>query len=186
MNLPNAITFGRLLTVPIAVYLMMQSEFLAAFILFVVAGVSDALDGYIAKQWNQATTLGALLDPVADKTLLVSVYITLGLQGHVPNWIVVLVVFRDLIIVGGVILLFIVRLEVRMRPLIISKINTAAQIALAAIVLAKLGLELDIAEVSTTMIYVVAATTALSGAGYVVSWTRQMAGLEDDETTTGR
>lgn len=186
MNLPNAITLGRLLTVPIAVYLLMQSAFLAAFILFVLAGVSDALDGYIAKQWNQTTTLGALLDPVADKALLVGVYVTLGLQGHVPTWIVVLVVFRDLIIVGGVILLFIVRLEVHMRPLIISKVNTAAQIALAAIVLAELGLQLDIAAVSDTMIYVVAATTSVSGAGYVVSWTRQMAGVEDDGTSVGK
>lgn len=180
MNLPNLITFGRLLSVPVAVYLIMQSAHLAAFVLFVLAGVSDALDGYLAKHNNQTTQLGAILDPMADKTLLVGVYVTLGLQGNLPNWLVVLVVFRDLLIVGGVIILFLVRLEVKMRPLIISKINTAAQLALAAIVLAELGFRLDIGELVKTAIYVVGATTVISGASYMVSWTRQMAGVEED------
>ncbi len=180
MNLPNLITFGRLLSVPVAVYLIMQSAHLAAFVLFVLAGVSDALDGYLAKHNNQTTQLGAILDPMADKTLLVGVYVTLGLQGNLPNWLVVLVVFRDLLIVGGVIILFLARLEVKMRPLIISKINTAAQLALAAIVLAELGFRLDIGELVKTAIYVVGATTVISGASYMVSWTRQMAGVEED------
>jgi cardiolipin synthase len=180
VNLPNLITFGRLLSVPVAVYLIMQSAHLAAFVLFVLAGVSDALDGYLAKHNNQTTQLGAILDPMADKTLLVGVYVTLGLQGNLPNWLVVLVVFRDLLIVGGVIILFLVRLEVKMRPLIISKINTAAQLALAAIVLAELGFRLDIGELVKTAIYVVGATTVISGASYMVSWTRQMAGVEED------
>jgi cardiolipin synthase len=149
-------------------------------VLFVLAGVSDALDGYLAKHNNQTTQLGAILDPMADKTLLVGVYVTLGLQGNLPNWLVVLVVFRDLLIVGGVIILFLVRLEVKMRPLIISKINTAAQLALAAIVLAELGFRLDIGELVKTAIYVVGATTVISGASYMVSWTRQMAGVEED------
>jgi cardiolipin synthase len=180
VNLPNLITFGRLLSVPVAVYLIMQSAHLAAFVLFVLAGVSDALDGYLAKHNNQTTQLGAILDPMADKTLLVGVYVTLGLQGNLPNWLVVLVVFRDLLIVGGVIILFLARLEVKMRPLIISKINTAAQLALAAIVLAELGFRLDIGELVKTAIYVVGATTVISGASYMVSWTRQMAGVEED------
>ena len=181
MNLPNLITFGRLLTVPIAVYLMMQSAYLAAFLLFLLAGVSDALDGYLAKRNNQTTELGAILDPLADKALLVGVYVTLGLQENLPNWLVLLVVFRDVLIIGGVIILFLVRLEVRMRPLIVSKINTAAQIGLAAIVLAELGLQLEILGLVEAMIYFVGATTVISGASYMVSWSRQMAGIEDDE-----
>ena len=180
MNLPNLITFGRLLTVPVAVYLIMQSAYLAAFLLFLLAGVSDALDGYLAKRNNQTTELGAILDPLADKALLVGVYLTLGLQDNLPNWLVLLVVFRDVLIVGGVIILFLVRLEVKMRPLIVSKINTAAQIGLAALVLAELGLELQIRGLVEAMIYAVAVTTVISGASYMVSWTRQMAGIEDD------
>lgn len=181
MNLPNLISLGRLLTVPIAVYLMMQSAYLAAFLLFLLAGVSDALDGYLAKRNNQTTELGAILDPLADKALLVGVYVTLGLQESLPNWLVLLVVFRDVLIIGGVIILFLVRLEVRMRPLIISKINTAAQIGLAALVLAELGLQLEILGLVEAMIYFVGATTAISGASYMVSWSRQMVGIEDDE-----
>ncbi|PPR10652.1 MAG: putative CDP-diacylglycerol--glycerol-3-phosphate 3-phosphatidyl-transferase 2 [Alphaproteobacteria bacterium MarineAlpha11_Bin1] len=178
MNLPNLITFARLLSVPIAVYLIMQSEYLAAFVLFAMAGISDALDGYLAKKKDQTTQLGAILDPIADKTLLVGVYLTLGLQGVLPTWLVVLVVFRDLLIVGGVMIAFLVRLEVKMHPLVISKINTAAQLALAAIALAALGLAIDIEKLVDAAIYVVAATTVISGASYIVSWTRQMTGVE--------
>jgi cardiolipin synthase len=180
VNLPNLITFGRLLTVPIAVYLLMQSAYLAAFILFLLAGASDALDGYLAKRNNQTTELGAILDPLADKALLVGVYVTLGLQGNLPSWLVVLVVFRDVLIIGGVIILFLVRLDVKMRPLIISKIHTATQIGLAAVVLAELGLQLDIMGAVEIMIYLVGATAVISGASYMVSWARQMAGIEDD------
>lgn len=183
MNLPNLITLGRLLTVPITVYLLMQSAYLAAFILFLLAGASDALDGYLAKRNNQTTELGAILDPLADKALLVGVYVPLGLQGNLPNWLVLLVVFRDVLIIGGVIILFLVRLEVKMRPLIISKINTATQIGLAAIVLAELGLSLNIMGLVEAMVYLAGLTTVISGASYVVSWSRQMAGIEDDESS---
>ncbi|MEC8288547.1 MAG: CDP-alcohol phosphatidyltransferase family protein, partial [Pseudomonadota bacterium] len=118
------------------------------------------------------------LDPMADKTLLVGVYITLGLQGSLANWLVVLVVFRDLLIIGGILILFLVRLEVKMQPLPASKINTATQLALAAIVLADLGLNFQIEGLVQGGIYLVAATTVISGAGYIASWTRQMTGIE--------
>ena len=172
------------MTVPVAVYLLIQSAYLAAFILFLLAGVSDALDGYLAKRNNQTTELGAILDPLADKALLVGVYVTLGLQGNLPNWLVVLVVFRDVLIVGGVIILFLVRLKVQMQPLIISKINTATQIGLAAIVLAELGLQLEIMGLVVVMIYLVGVTTVISGASYMVSWSRQMNGIEEDGSSS--
>lgn len=172
------------MTVPVAVYLLIQSAYLAAFILFLLAGVSDALDGYLAKRNNQTTELGAILDPLADKALLVGVYVTLGLQGNLPNWLVVLVVFRDVLIVGGVIILFLVRLKVQMQPLIISKINTATQIGLAAIVLAELGLQLEIMGLVVVMIYLVGVTTVISGASYMVSWSRQMNGIGEDGSSS--
>ena len=125
--------------------------------------------------------VGAL--PEADKALLVGVYVTLGLLGNLPNWLVLLVVFRDVLIIGGVIILFLVRLEVKMRPLIISKINTATQIGLAAIVLAELGLSLNIMGLVEAMVYLAGLTTVISGASYMVSWSRQMAGIEDDESS---
>ena len=175
MNLPNLITLGRLLSVPVAVYLLMQTAYMAAFLLFVAAGISDALDGYLAKRYNQTTRIGALLDPLADKTLLVSVYVTLGLQGDLPNWLVVLVVFRDLLIIGGAVLAPLVRVEVRVRPLAVSKLNTALQIGLAAFVLGQLALGVRVNLLESVMIYLVAATTAASGASYLVYWARQTA-----------
>ena len=176
MNLPNLITLGRLLSVPVVVYLLMQTAYMAAFLLFVAAGISDALDGYLAKRYNQTTRIGALLDPLADKTLLVSIYVTLGLQGELPNWLVVLVVFRDLLIVGGAVLSPLVRVEVMTRPLRVSKLNTAVQIGLAAFVLGQLALEFRVELLESALVYLAAATTAASGASYLVYWARQTAG----------
>ena len=174
------ISLGRLLSVPVAVYLILNDLMAAAFWLFIVAGLSDAVDGYLAKTLGQSSTLGGYLDPIADKVLLVGVYVTLGQAGHLPNWLVIMVVFRDLIIVGGVVLLHISTNGVRMRPLLISKINTAAQIALIALVLAKLGLEFDIGGNLDILIYVVAATTIASGASYIINWGRNVVPVEDN------
>ncbi len=112
MNPANLITLGRLLSVPVSVWLILAGQFAAAFWMFVLAGISDAVDGFIAKRFDMRTKIGALLDPVADKTLLVSIYVTLGVAGQLPTWLVILVVSRDLMIVGGFLL---VRLLVLVR-----------------------------------------------------------------------
>src|SRR5204863_4812848 len=101
LNIPNLISLGRLLLVPLAISLILDGSYWAAFWVFVAAGISDALDGFIAKRFNWRTRLGALLDPLADKVLLVSVYVTLGMACQVWAWLVVLVVFRDFMIIGG-------------------------------------------------------------------------------------
>lgn len=175
MSLPNIISLCRLLSVPVAIYLILHGYMTAAFWLFIVAGISDAVDGYLAKRLGQASVLGSYLDPIADKVLLVGVYITLGQAGHLPSWLVIMVVFRDLIIVGGVVLLHISNDGVRMRPLLISKINTAAQITLIALVLANLGVGLSLGASTTAgLIYLVAVTTIASGATYMISWGRNV------------
>ena len=180
MNLPNIITLGRLLSVPVAIYLILNNYMTAAFWLFVAAGISDGVDGYLAKTLGQSSALGAYLDPIADKVLLVGVYLTLGHAGHLPTWLIIMVVFRDLIIVGGIVLLHISTNEVRMRPLLISKINTAAQIALIALVLAELGLNFDLGSYLDVLVYVVAATTVASGASYIINWGRTVESFEDN------
>ena len=180
MNLPNIITLGRLLSVPVAIYLILNNYMTAAFWLFVAAGISDGVDGYLAKTLGQSSALGAYLDPIADKVLLVGVYLTLGHAGHLPTWLVIMVVFRDLIIVGGIVLLHISTNEVRMRPLLVSKINTAVQIALIALVLAELGLNFDLGSYLDALVYVVAATTVASGASYIINWGRTVEPLEDN------
>ena len=180
MNLPNIISLGRLLSVPIIIYLILNDYMTAAFWLFVAAGISDGVDGYLAKTLGQSSALGAFLDPIADKVLLVGVYVTLGQAGHLPNWLVIMVVFRDLIIVGGIILQHISDSGVRrVRPLLISKVNTAAQIALIALVLTELGLGFDLGGFLDVLVYVVAATTFVSGAGYIIYWGRNVDPFED-------
>lgn len=181
MNLPNIISLGRLLSVPVVVYLILNGFMTSAFWLFIAAGISDGVDGYLAKTLGQSSALGAYLDPIADKVLLVGVYVTLGQAGHLPTWLVIMVVFRDLIIVGGIILLHISTNGVRrVRPLLISKVNTAAQIALIAVVLTELGLGFEIGGLLHVLIYVVAVTTILSGAGYIINWGRTVEQIEDN------
>jgi cardiolipin synthase len=178
VNLPNLITLARLLSVPLVVWLILEGAHTAAFWTFVAAGVSDAVDGFIAKRFDRRTEIGALLDPIADKSLLVGVYVTLGIAGYLPAWLVILVVFRDLLIIGGFLLVHAMAHAMRSEPLVVSKFNTALQIALAALSLAKLGLGLRIEMPMQGLIYIVAATTLISGAGYLVRWTRALTGLE--------
>ncbi|MBL6934393.1 MAG: CDP-alcohol phosphatidyltransferase family protein [Alphaproteobacteria bacterium] len=172
-NLPNIISIARLLSVPVAVWLIVSDLYAAAFWLFMIAGLSDAVDGFLARLFNAQTPLGAYIDPLADKMLLVGVYVTLGLQGLLPDWLVILVVFRDLLIIGGALLLYTMSdRSLSMAPLWVSKINTVAQIALAGIVLARSALLFDDGGVAEILIYVVAATTFISGMGYLGRWTR--------------
>jgi cardiolipin synthase len=178
LNLPNIITLGRLLSVPLAIWLILSGEYFAAFWTFVLAGVSDAVDGFIAKRFNRRTQIGAVLDPVADKALLVSVYVTLGVAGQLPTWLVILVVFRDLMIIGGFVLIHLLVQKVPWDPLLISKVNTALQIFLAAFTLARLGFGAEDHGVVTLLVLAVATTTVLSGAAYLVRWTRAIAGQE--------
>ena len=134
---------------------------------------TDAIDGFIAKRFNSRTELGAYLDPLADKALLVSTYVTLGITGLLPGWLVTLVVFRDVLIIGGALLIHTLRQTLTMQPLLISKLNTAAQIALAALVLAGAGLGFAAPDLRTALCVMVTVTTFLSGAAYVVAWGRR-------------
>jgi cardiolipin synthase len=161
------ITLGRLLAVPMTVCLILNDFILAAFWLFVLAGVSDAIDGYLAKRWDQVTEFGKYLDPLADKALLVSIYITLGVQGHLESWLVIMVVFRDVMIVGAVILYQTMVRRLEVNPLIISKVNTLAQIVLAALVLGSRGFDVDTGLFFEMMIGIVAVTTIISGLFYL-------------------
>jgi cardiolipin synthase (CMP-forming) len=176
LTLPNLITLARLLSVPAMIWLIIDARYAVAFWVFVGAGVSDGLDGYVAKRFDRRTPLGALLDPIADKAMLASLYITLGLAGQLPAWLVIVVVLRDLSIVIGFALLHAVAAAPRLGPLAISKINTLAQIALAGYVLAQLAFWAEDGTFTGLLIAAVAATTVLSGASYLLRWTRIMSG----------
>ncbi len=178
LNLPNLITLTRLLSVPLMIWLIVSEQYGVAFWVFIAAGASDALDGYIAKRFDCRTRLGALLDPTADKALLSSVYVALGIAEKVPNWLVILVVFRDVMIIGGFILIQTLAAPRKFDPLYISKINTLAQITLVAYVLARLGLGFPDGEVTPILVWITALTTVLSGLSYLVRWARILSGAE--------
>ena len=178
MNIPNLISLGRLLSVPVLVWAISDGRMMLAFWLFVIAGISDAVDGFIAKRFNYESELGSYLDPLADKALLVSVYVALGIAEQLPLWLVILVVWRDLLILGGALLYHTLTQRLKMEPLLVSKVNTLAQILLAAYVLAARALELGNDLVYQFLVGAVALTTVLSGASYVVGWIYKAATME--------
>lgn len=173
-SLPNLISLGRLVLVPIIVALIIQPEWQLAFLLFVVAGVSDAVDGWLAKRFNLRTEIGAYLDPLADKALLVSIYVALAVAGVLPATIAILVVSRDLMIVGAIMISWLLDKPVAIRPLVVSKLNTFAQIALAASVLAAKAFGLPLGLWFTLALWIVAALTLASAAAYLTQWVRHM------------
>ncbi len=166
VNIPNVITFARLCAVPLAIWMVLQHRIDLAFFLFVAAGLSDAVDGWLARRWG-GTAVGAVLDPVADKALLVSMYVTLAVVDILPDWLAILVVFRDVLIVGGVLLLAVLGQPAQIRPLPISKVNTALQIVLVALALLLSGFDFAAPGVLDVLIWSVAATTLASGSLYV-------------------
>jgi cardiolipin synthase len=166
VNLANIITFGRLCAVPLAFWLVLDKRIADAFVLFVAAGLSDALDGWLARRYG-GNAIGALMDPVADKALLVTMYITLAAVGELPSWLAILVVFRDVLIVGGIIVLSVLGHAVTIKPLYVSKLNTLMQIVLIAASLLRGGFGLHIPGLLAVLTWCVVATTLASGAAYV-------------------
>ena len=178
LNLSNLITLARLLSVPLAIWLILGERYAAAFWVFAGAGISDALDGYIAKRWNRRTRLGALLDPAADKALLTGVCLTLALAGQLPVWLVFLVILRDLLIVLGYALIRSTVASSHFDPLYISKINTLVQIALVGFVLARLGLGIEAGMETALLITAAAVTTVWSGLSYLTRCARLLSSAE--------
>ncbi len=174
MNIPNLITLGRILLVPVIVWAIGSGQLTIAFLLFLVAGLSDAVDGFLAKHFNMQTELGALLDPIADKALLVSIYVALGIAGEIPRWLVILVVSRDIMIVGAVIVSWLVDRPIPMKPLMVSKLNTVVQVLFAALVLAALGFGFGLEPWNWVFMGLVATLTLLSVAAYLREWVRHM------------
>ena len=119
LSIPNLITLGRILLVPIVVWAIAQGLMWLAFVLFLAAGVSDAIDGFLAKRFHMTTELGAYLDPLADKALIVSIYVALGVNGYIPRWLVILVVSRDILIIGGIMLSWVMGSPLKIKPLLV-------------------------------------------------------------------
>ena len=173
-HLPNMITLARLCLVPLSIMLIASQTWTLAFVVFISAGLSDALDGWLAKRFKLETELGAYLDPLADKALLVSIYVTLALGHQVPAALAVLVVSRDIMIVSAVLISFALDKRVQIKPLFVSKLNTVAQIAFAGLVLASKAFALDLGSGFYLALAAVAALTLASAAAYLMQWFRHM------------
>jgi cardiolipin synthase len=181
LSIPNLITLARILLVPIIIWAITADQIQVAFMLFLLAGVSDLVDGFLAKRFGMATELGAYLDPLADKAMIVSIYVALGISNEIPRWLVILVVSRDIMIVSAVILSWIVGRPVPLKPLMVSKLNTVAQIVFATVVLAMLSFGWTAELLVNVLMTAVAALTLLSIAFYLAEWVRHM-----NDPDTGR
>lgn len=180
-NIPNFVTLARVILVPVVFWLLVSGRLQPAFILFVIAGASDAVDGYLAKRFGWQSELGAYLDPLADKLLVMSIFLALGVLGHLPSWIVIAVVSRDLLIIVAVVLSWLLGRPLRIKPLVVSKANTLAQIMLAATVLADEGFQLGLDTARIALVWITAGLTLASLFAYMRAWIRHMTGYETSE-----
>ena len=176
MTIPNLITLFRLVLVPLVVWALVVGEHSLAFVAFLLAGVSDGVDGYIARRFDQRSELGAYLDPVADKALLVATFIVLGILAELPLWLVVLVVSRDALILGAVLLASLMDNPIEIRPLFVSKVNTTVQIALVVWTLGELAWGTRVPAIHLALLVGTTALTVLSGIAYLRAWTAHMTG----------
>lgn len=169
-DIPNAITVARLLLVPPITLCLLDERYGLALSLFVVAGASDALDGFLAKRFGWTSRLGGLLDPIADKFLLVSCYLALTWLGLLPLWLTALVIGRDLVILAGAMLYHALIERLEAAPSVVSKLNTLSQLLLVMAVLFNYGAQTLPPGWLDALVYTVLATTVLSGADYVWTW----------------
>lgn len=177
-QIPNLISVARLLLVPWFALLLLAQQFDGALALFALMGILDLLDGYLARKLNASSALGALLDPLADKAMLMTSFAILGYIGLLPMWLVVLAISRDVMCVGGVLLQHLFYGSRRLRILAIGKFNIFLQIALVLAVLSHPWLELPI-EFQVGLLWGVATTTVVSGLWYALDWLRVLEHSED-------
>lgn len=168
MNLPNLITLLRIILTPLFVIMVIQRRFIWAVVVFGAAAVSDGLDGFLARALGQKTTLGSYLDPIADKLLLSSAYLSLAILGMLPSWLTVIVLSRDVIILGGAVMLHLIHGPIPIRPLIISKLTTVLQLStLLAVLLAGPLPALGLARYLAPLFMATAILTVVSGLRYI-------------------
>lgn len=172
-HLPNAITVLRAALIPLLAWLLLEDAYGVAFVLFIASGLSDFADGWIARRFGLRTRFGAIADPLADKLTMLTVTVLLALQGWLPWWFTLLVVGRDLLIVGGAAAYHFTIGEVEMAPSWISKLNTALEFVFLAGVLALAAAHLDDGPWYPALLYATAATVVASGASYVIVWGRK-------------
>jgi cardiolipin synthase len=169
-KLPNLLTLLRIVAVPVLILFLREREYAIGVAIFVGAGITDGLDGWIAKKFNCVTRLGSILDPIADKVLIVSTYAVLVLLGDLPFWLLLLIVFRDVGIIGGYLILDTLHGSVPLHPSFLSKVNTVLQIILVTVVLIDRAGWVHLPWLNEYLIVLVGLTTLASGIHYVYLW----------------
>jgi cardiolipin synthase len=166
MTIPNLITAFRIILVPVFVIYLINDRLNSALVIFLICMISDGIDGMVARLFNQKSRLGAYLDPLADKTLLVTAFVLLGMRGYLPPWLTVTAIARDVMILLGVLVFHLNRLEIRIKPSAVSKINTCFQFVTLSMVLLK-GFVLLPSAIYEALYYITAALTIISGLHYM-------------------
>jgi cardiolipin synthase (CMP-forming) len=170
MNIPNLLSLLRIILVPVFVIFLIQDAYAKALIIFTLAGITDALDGTLARLLNKQTELGAFLDPLADKILLSTSFISLSIFGLIPGWLTVIVISRDFIILLGIMILSMMSVTYEIKPVFVSKITTALQIGMVFFALFLKIFKFDMINHDLIIIlsWVTALFTVISGLVYIL------------------
>lgn len=179
MTVPNIITMIRILLAPIFVIYVIDGQLLIGLVVLIIGGISDGLDGLIARLFNQKSELGTWLDPLADKIILVCAFISLGIIGYLPSWLAVVVISRDLLILIGIAIIYLAGIELKINPLILSKITTCLQFVTVITVLAQKYL-LFMEGKYIYLFYLTGFFTIISFLQYLYQWLNIMGDKEED------
>jgi len=166
INIPNILTLLRILLTPLFVIFLLKHLYFFALIVFTLAGISDGLDGFIARYLNQRTTLGAYLDPIADKLLLTAAYASLAILNIIPPWLTVIVISRDVLIAIGMFIFAMTNIRVEIKPSIVSKCTTAAQLLTVFLTLLQTEIQ-GVSSITHSLYWLTAVLTIMSGLHYV-------------------
>jgi len=173
MTVPNLITSLRIILVPIFVIYLIREDFAAALVVFIIAGVSDGVDGLVARLFNQKSRLGSYLDPLADKILLVAAFVVLSVRHFIPPWLTVMAISRDVLILLGVLILFLNRMDIAMRPSLLSKTTTCLQLGTIFVVLSRDYLP-QVHRFNAPLFWLTGFFTISSGLHYMYYWFKLM------------
>ena len=170
MNIPNFLSLLRVILVPVIVIFLIQESYAKALIVFVIAGLTDALDGAVARLLNKQTKLGSFLDPLADKILLSTSFIALAIFGLIPSWLAVIVISRDFMILLGIMILYMMSVTYEIKPVFVSKVTTTLQIATVFFALLLKTYTFDVISYNWIIIlsWLTASFTIISGLIYII------------------
>lgn len=172
-HIPNVITVFRLVLIPPVAWAIINDEYMLALVLFFIAGFSDGLDGFLARVFNWQSKLGSFLDPLADKLLTIVCFYLLAWKGLIPWWLFLVIILRDVIILGGAAAFHMLTHSLEMHPTMLSKVNTALQIVVILAILYSHGVSPLSAGLLQVLIALLFITSVLSGLLYVLLWSRK-------------